>query len=209
MSDGRFGDWTRAPGTWRGYTPDYHDHQIPGLCKRKIFRCLNVGTRLRSLTISHVQQAFEEAEITGSSILAFANHDYRDMAPDVNQVRGMLRQVRKKFPTVKIKFSGAEEAARALDGKSLEIAPSLSISLIDNRIIIKLVDGEIFGPQPFLAIKTKEGHYYHDNLDGLIPKKQLSYVFDEQTLFIDRIRSVGVGSAGRYGKYSVEVLNLK
>jgi len=88
LINGRFGDWLRAPRSWRGYHPAFDDYQQEGTCKRTIFRCLNVGTRFRSLEESHVIEAFQESESSGCAVLAFADHDYRDIRVDVEEVRG-------------------------------------------------------------------------------------------------------------------------
>ncbi|MCG9687461.1 hypothetical protein L1D13_11050, partial [Vibrio tubiashii] len=109
---GRFGDWRRAPKTWRGYNPHHDDYQTEGGCRRTIFRCLNVGTRFNLLKISHVREAFKEAQEEGSAILSFSNHDYREMRGDIDYVRGLLSECRSEFPDVKIAFAGANEAAR-------------------------------------------------------------------------------------------------
>ena len=208
LSVGRFGDWSRAPKTWRGYHPSHDDYQEVGACRRMIFRCLNIGTRLRSLTENHVREAFVEARASGVAILSFANHDYRDMRPDVNQVCTMLRNVKSEFPDVSIKYAGAEEAAISLMGYENKPAPKLAIKLVGNRLFVEVLTGEIFGPQPFLAIKTKEGHYYHDNFDVIEPRKKWAYVFDDQTLQINNIAKVGAGTAGGYGKSCVVKLDL-
>ena len=206
---GRFGDWRRSPKTWRGYHPSHDDHQLEGHCRRLIFRCLNVGTRLRTLQIKHVRQAFTEAQKEGIAILAFANHDYRDIRPDVNTVRNMLGQVRLEFPDVRIQFSGAEKAARDLLGKSLEPAPQLSIKLIQNRLIVQLNSGAVFGPQPYLALKDCTGKLYHDNLDIQEPGSLWTYALDEQTLPTKVLSMAAVGVSGRYGGFSVARLNLE
>ena len=208
MSGGRFGDWSRAPQTWRGYHPSHDDYQVPGSCRRVIFRCMNVGTRLRPLTEHHVREAFSEAQASGAAILSFADHDYRDIRPDVKAVQTMLQNVKTEFPDVFIKYAGAEEAAVALMGVQDKPAPQLTVSFFDNRLFVELAAGEIFGPQPFLAIKTKEGHYFHDNLDVLAPRKKWGYVFDNQTFEINNLAQVGVGTAGRYGKSCVIVVDL-
>lgn len=205
---GRFGDWSRAPKSWRGYNPSHDDYQDIGSCRRWIFRCLNVGTRLRSLNQNHVREAFCEARSEGGAILSFADHDYRDMRPDVDSVRTMLTKVKSEFPDVSIKYAGAEEAAISLIGKANSPAPKLGIELVDNRLFVEVLQGELFGPQPFLAIKTKECRYYHDNFDTIIPRKKWTYVFDEQTLQINCINKIGVASAGRYGKRCVAILDL-
>ncbi len=149
-----------------------------------------------------------EAKSSGAAILSFADHDYRDMRPDVNNVRNMLRIVKTEFPDVSIKYAGAEEAAISLMGYGKTISPKLGIKLIGNRLFVGLQDGEIFGSQPFLAIKTREGRYYHDNLDILQPRKKWTYVFDDQTIPVVNVLKIAVGTAGRYGKNVVVAIDL-
>ena len=208
LAGGRFGDWRRASGSWRGYQPSHDDYQTPGACKRTIFRCLNVGTRLRPLKPVHVRQAFLEARQGGKAVLAFADHDYRDIRPDVEAVRAMMREVRPEFPDVSLRFSGAESAARDMLGVSDLPAPKLSLALEGNILVARVVQGEIFGPQPFLAIKGRDGRVFHDNLDVQQPGHLWTYVFDDQTLPISAVLAVGVGSAGRFGGFCVARLSV-
>ena len=209
LSEGRFGDWRRAAASWRGYHPSHDDYQIEGSCKRKIFRCMNIGTRFRVLTEAHLREAFSEANERGAAIVAFADHDYRDIRPDVLKVQEMIALVRKEYPNVKIKYAGAQEAARQLSDKPQACSPELALKLIGNKLFVNLIAGQIFGPQPFLAIKTKEQNYFHDNFDVVEPNTKWSYIFDEYTLDLNILEEVGVGSAGRYGRYTVVKLNLK
>ncbi len=210
LANGRFGDWRRASPSWAGYHPSHDDYQLSGDCRRWIFRCLNVGTRTRQLKEFHIQQAFEESIQKGSAILAFADHDYRDLRPDVDYVRGLLSKARKDFPNVRIQFSGAGEAARQhaehLTGKS-QGNLKLSAEINKNCLSIKVIEGELFGPQPFLAIKTVDGQYFHDNLDIQEPKKIWRYVFDEHTVPREKVATIGVAGAGIAGNFSVVQLN--
>lgn len=208
LAGGRFGDWRRAPKSWRGYYPSHDDYQVSGTCRRMIFRCLNVGTRLRTLTLDHVREAFLEARASGAAILSFADHDYRDMRPDVKQVRSMIGRIKKEYPDVLLKYAGAEDAARSLIGSSDLAPPGLKLELISNKLIVEVLGGEIFGPQPFLAIKTKEGRYYHDNLDFIEPRRKWAYVLDEQTVQVNNVSRIGVGTAGRFGKSCVVTMDL-
>jgi hypothetical protein len=207
-SVGRFGDWARASRSWRGYHPNHDDYQSVGTCRRMIFRCLNVGTRLRSLTQEHVREAFTESRTSGGAILSFANHDYRDMRPDIDLVRAMISNVKAEFPDVSVKYSGAEDAAVALLDYGDKLAPQLRINLNGNKLCVEVVEGEIFGPQPFLAMKTRLGHYHHDNFDVIEPQRKWGYVLDDQTLQKACISRIGVGTAGRYGKSCVATMNL-
>ncbi len=206
LSFGRFGDWGRAPKTWRGYHPDHDDYQREGSCRRRIFRCLNVGTRFRALTEQHVHEAFSEADSSGAAILAFADHDYRDIRKDVDEVRKLLGVVKVGYPTVKIKYAGAEAAAIQLLGLQDKPQLELALSLDSNRIFVEVVSGEIFGPQPYLAIKIRTGQYFHDNFDVIEHRKKWTYVFDEQTIHRLNVSLVGVGCAGRFGGYCIQTL---
>lgn len=207
-SAGRFGDWARASRSWRGYHPSHDDYQSEGTCRRIIFRCLNVGTRLRSLTKEHVREAFMESRASGAAILSFANHDYRDMQPDIDRVRAMIGDVKAEFSDVLVKYAGAEGAAVALRGYGDKPAPQLVVILSGNKLCVEVLEGEIFGPQPFLAIKTREGHYHHDNFDVIEPQKKWAYVLDDQTLKKTCISKIGVGTAGRFGKSCVVTMDL-
>ena len=169
---------------------------------------MNLGSRSNPLTENNVREAFEEASETGEAILSFNNHDYRDMRPDVDFVRKMLSDIKVEFPDVAIKFSGAEEAATLLMGYEKKKLPKLDINIIGNSLIVDLLEGDLFGPQPFLAIKTNEGLYYHDNFDVIEPQKKWSYIFDEQTLLLKNIKTIGVASAGLFGKRSVVLKNI-
>jgi hypothetical protein len=208
LRGGRFGDWRRASASWRGYHPSHDDYQLPGDCRRIIFRCLNVGTRLRCLNAEHVRQAFREARDHGSAILAFADHDYRDMRPDVDTVRRLLAEVRPEFPDVALRFAGAEEAVRAHLCVSDTPAPKLSMQLDGNLLDVRLEAGEIFGPQPFLALRTRDGRVFHDNFDFQVPGRRWTYVLDDQTIGSAALSRIGVGVAGRYGQFDVATIDL-
>ena len=54
-----------------------------------------------------------------------------------------------------------------------------------------------FGPQPWLAIKTRSGGYHHDNFDTEIPHHEWRYVFDGDTF------PWGRGGGRRSGKQLV------
>ncbi|NRB82135.1 MAG: hypothetical protein HRU38_26365, partial [Saccharospirillaceae bacterium] len=209
---GRFGDWRRSCSSWRGYRPSHDDYQIPGACRRWIFRCLNVGTRFNELKEVHVNQAFSEANEHGSAILSFANHDYRDIRPDVDYVRDLIKKVRSDYPNVKIKFSGAVEAAK---GHINNIMPSsvgkikILITRDENTIQVKVISGKLFGPQPFLAIKTVSGEYFYDNMDVQVPGESFSYVLDSETFYSHQIEKIGVGVTGIEGSSMSSVLEIK
>ncbi|MCH8923491.1 MAG: hypothetical protein IIA67_10135, partial [Planctomycetes bacterium] len=79
FSGGRYGDWRRAPQSWAPYHPAHDDYQTPGHCRRWIARCPNVGTRYYLLAEDDVRQAFEEAREGQPVVMAFTDHDFRDL----------------------------------------------------------------------------------------------------------------------------------
>jgi hypothetical protein len=208
---GRFGDWRRASNSWFGYHPSHDDYQIEGNCRRMIFRCLNVGTRFKILKEKHILEALNDAEHNGISILSFVNHDWRDLRPDVEYVRDLLHQARRKYPNVKIKFVGANEAAKKLItfGGSEKVEPvKLNGYFHESQFIVEVEKGAIFGPQPYLAIKTINGHYLHDNFDVLIPFKKFSYTLDFHTVDIKAISIIAAASSDKYGNYSIAIIKV-
>ena len=207
LNNGRFGDWRRAPHTWQPYNPSHDDYQIQGRSRRNIFRCLNVGTRTRLLRQEDVDQAFVEAQEGKSVVLAFANHDYRDMRPDIERVYEMLTSAQKRNTGVKFRHSEGREAARYALGYTESAPCKLLLEVVGNIINIES-DKPIFGPQPFLALKTQEGNYFHDNLDIHEPFKKWSYVLDEQTIPIHKLDSLGVGACDNTGNVSVIVWHV-
>lgn len=207
LNKGRFGDWRQAPLKWDFYNPSIDNYQVPGNCKRSIFRCLNIGTRFNNIDIKEIESAFKYADKNNYAVLAITNHDYRDIIKDINKFRSMLLLVKKKYPNIKFKFSGAEKAAVECQGKKVTNIKFKS-SIVNNKYIVELLEGKIFGPQPYLAIKTKTGNYHHDNLDIQRKDKIWTYTMDDQTIMKSKIKKIGVGSAGINGGYNTDILDL-
>ncbi|MCI0627129.1 MAG: hypothetical protein L0387_36700 [Acidobacteria bacterium] len=211
VSDGRFGDWRRAPRNWQPYHPAGDDYQMQGTCRRWIARCLSVGTRHGLLTEFDVRQAFREAQAGKPTILAFTNHDFRDLRPDVEAVSGILVRVSAEFPDVSFRFSEAVDAMR----HALSMAPAspceldLSLRSVDDRTDVLEVRAEpaTFGPQPWLALKTSDGTYHHDNFDIHVPFRRWQYVFDEETFPLRAVAAIGVAANNASGMTTVAVMN--
>jgi hypothetical protein len=206
LNGGRFGDWRRAPKTWRPYHPDHDDYQREGNCRRWIARCLNVGTRLRLLTETDVRDAFEEASNGTPVVLALTNHDFRDIRIDVDYVRELLANVSRDYPDVPFVFSEATSAMREALKLPSELPCNFKIKFesTSERTIIRVkTQTPTFGSQPYLAIKTNSGEYLHDNFDIQKPHYEWSYTFDEQTLNLNAIESIGIAANNSIGVTTV------
>lgn len=206
--NGRFGDWNGAPSDWSIYHPSLYDWRRKGNANRVISRILNLKTRYRNISIDEIEKAFAKAAKGENVYLGIANHDWREMSVEINEFRGMLNIVIQKYPEIRFKFSESVDAFRQVLGYSpYEVEKNsidLNVTLKDNNLLVDILNGEIFGPQPYLAFKTKNGEYFHDNFDFLVPEKSFSYVFDEYTIPLENIESVAVASNDKYGNTCIK-----
>jgi hypothetical protein len=164
---------------------------------------------LRLLKQSDVDAAFARAAEQKPTILGFADHDFRDMRSDVESVYRMVKQSAEKFPNVKWVHSGAREAARQvlkLPSSPLDFKVTLE-SHGSSQVLRVEAGGQIFGPQPFLAVRTLDRRYLNDNFDFQIPGKLWTYTFDQQSILPGTFDRVGVGAASMDGSVCVTVLD--
>lgn len=212
VAAGRLGDWRRAPADWSSYTPHHDDYQVPGACRRTIFRCLNVGTRYRLLDQTEVDAAFARAASGRPTVLAFTNHDFRDMRPDVERTHAMLVDASRRHPEVAWRHARALDAARAALGRDGAPPLDLRVSLERDGPCVRLdveANHDTFGPQPFLALRTLDRRYLNDNFDLHAPFRRWSYTFDDDTVPPRALDLVGVAAADRNGSVHVVVLDAE
>ena len=208
-STARFGDWSRASRSWIPYQPHHDDYQSSGNCRRYIARCLPIDERAYTITSEDVAQAFSEAQQHGASILSVTNHDFRDMQPDVEKVMDLLKTCSSDYPDVDFRYARATDAMRAVTGLDDISAPGLTLSLDDARTHMQLnvesANG-VFGPQPFLAIKTRMNTYHWQNLD-FEGDKQWSYSFDAHNITIEQVDKIGIAANTSTGVTEVVTLD--
>ena len=126
-------------------------------------------------------------------------------------MRGLVEDARQTFRDVNIRFSTASDAARAHVTRITSVSErklSFTAKISGDCLEVSVRQGRIFGPQPYLALKTRCGQYYHDNFDVQVPGKVWTYVFDSQTIPLENIGTIGVASAGRCGHYCVKLLDV-
>jgi len=142
-------DWSRAPTGWTNYHPSRHDYQVPGDCKRAIFRCNCSG-----MFSSHLAEAFEQAA-TGSNIYVCA---YSHSSGSLNdflkrQCIGLLQIYSEKY-NVPYVYATANEAARAVLGFHNDtIPPVLSIKRSEDKLLINSEE-DIFQSNPYCALRV-------------------------------------------------------
>ena len=125
MMNGRFGDWRKAPIEWKPYHPSHDDYQKKGNCHRWITKCLNMNARIREISQEDVLEAFKTAQENGKAILAFTDHDYKDMKYDIERVRHFLKNAMVEYPKVKFEYtlSSGYENGEIVSNDWKEITP--------------------------------------------------------------------------------------
>lgn len=207
LETGRWGDWRRAPITWEPFHPDHDDYQVPGSCRRWTARCLNVGTRYRLLGEDDVRQAFLEARDGKPVVMAFTNHDFRDMRPDIGSVQEMLKAVGADFPDVAFRYSEAVHAMRQALGlraqRPCEFRAFIRAIGESSHALEVVSETPTFGPQPWLALRTVAGTYHHDNFDIEKPFHSWRYVFDDETFPLPALSGIGIAANNAYGAATI------
>jgi hypothetical protein len=198
LSDHRFGDWSRAPARWGWYHPHHDDYQRPGHCRRRIYRCLNIGTRHRCITESEVERAFGQVLTEGEDVVvAVTNHDFRDIAPDVQWLKRTFDGVAARTG---VNWRSAAISDTYAPWRDAPAKAHWTFVTEDSLTRLSIsYDSEIFGPQPFLAVKLFNELYFHVNLDIVEPFRQFSYVFDDNTVPIAQVQAIVAGTNDRHG----------
>ena len=200
IMDGRFGDWRFAPTEWKPYHPAYDNYQKKGDCKRWITRCLNMNAKSCEITFEDVCEAFELAQREGKAILAFTNHDYKDMEYEVDRIRGFIELAQAEFPEVSFQYMDAVSAMREyceLKPKKIKMECEIKSMPNGKKLIVK-TNGNLFVAQPYLAFQTKDGRFLWDNMDNGVDN-QWSYTFDYNSIDYAMIQKIGIAVSDDYG----------
>lgn len=171
---------------------------------------MNIGSRIFNIGVEDIRQAFDEAREGKPVVLSFANHDFRDIREDVEEVQGLIAHVAADYVDVEFIYCEAAEAMReALCLPDRDFC-DLDIQLEEvgcAHVLTVRTKTPSFGPQPFLALKTVAHSYHHDNLDFQIPNHEWTYTFDNETFPLSAVEKIGVAVNNDCGKTTVAVLD--
>lgn len=212
LNHGRFGDWRRATSDWEIYNPHHDDYQRPGQCRRHIARCLMLEGRLTPLTPNEIERAFIRAQ-SRPTVMAFANHDFRDMESGMDFVQQQLRAFSLRYPHVEWVYSDAAQAMRGCLGLEAQPHTQIKLSITPtgpqaHQLSITL-DQPPFGPQPWFCYERTDGSVHHDNLDRTMSDLGWTYTFDAQTSELSQIKKIGCATNTHTGRTSVSVIDME
>lgn len=208
MVAGRFGDWRNASRKWKPYHPDYRDYQKEGNCRRYIARCLNMYARLNEINQEDVYEAFDLAVQEGRAILAFTDHDFKDMDFDITRVREFIKNAKDKYQDVDFIYTDAVTAFRmfyGMDEKGVDLHCEIAVG--EHTILTVKTNSTIFSQQPYLALYTKSGDYIWDNLDNGYDNTW-TYTFDYNSIEYAEIDRIGVAATSVSGVCEVSIYNV-
>jgi hypothetical protein len=186
-------DWRHAPADWAPYHPDWYDYRQAGTMRRAIFRCLEVSGFETVLTPSEVDLAFGRAARGHPAVLAYTNHDRRDMEADCRRAVSLIRDAAARYPSVEWVFASAVEAARAALDIPEAPAPQFALRWEDRLLWIES-DQPLFGSIPFLAVHEVDGTYFRDNPTIEGPTR---WAYSPPRF--DRTQRIGVAGSNRSG----------
>src|SRR5450432_1334969 len=130
------------------------------------------------------------------------------MRKDVEAVYSMVRRSAEKFPMVSWVHSGARDAARrVLDLPASPLDFDVTLEARGSSQLLRVeAQGQVFGPQPFLAVRTLDQRYIADNFDFQTPGKLWTYTFDQQSILPGSIDRIGIAAASPDGSTCVVLL---
>jgi hypothetical protein len=193
------------------YRPSHDNYQVPGDCRRRIGRALNVLNRIASIDQREMDKAFARAQGGKPALVGIASHDFRDLTTEVDHLRDLIAQSARRHPGVRFKYCEGVEAFRAavwpegIPDNALELdllfhpASKHDVATLE----VRTKRGKVFGPQPFLAIETRSRRFIHDNLDFGKSGDTWHYAFHSDTLPIEDVAAVGVAANDEYGNLCV------
>jgi len=168
-------DWSTGLAEWRPYHPDSEDFRREGSGRRRILRCLDLATGVHALSEEDVEQAFAQARDGAPAVLACFDHDYRDIAARLDELRALVHSVAARHPDVPWRYAAPVEAARRALGaprpRRLELEPATT------RGEVHVWASEpLFQSLPWLAVRTVDDEVVHVE-EGLLRVDEMRWVW--------------------------------
>lgn len=154
-------DWSTGVRDWCVYQPSPEDFRRPGTGRRRMARSLDLATWIYSLTDDEIAAGFERAAGGLPAIVSCFDHDYRDIAPRVDELGERIERIAAKFPGVAWRYAGPVEAARAyLDAPAAGVLALEMARETDGAIALR-ASAPIFQPFPWVAARLGDGAVVH------------------------------------------------
>jgi len=210
---GSLGDWRGAKNNWELYNPSFLDWRKKGHLKRTIAKCLNLKTRFRNINENEINIAFQTAEKNNKPVyLGITNHDFRNMRFEIEEFYKILLKVSKNYKIPFVFSDSVDAFNECLDygNERKKNKLNLGYKWVEKNILeINVIKGAIWGPQPFLAVKTINNEFITDNFDfGTIDSNKFYYTFNSSTIEKSKLSVIKVASNDKFGNQSIIKIKL-
>jgi hypothetical protein len=158
-------DWSTGVREWSLYQPSPEDFRKPGAGRRRMARSLDLATWIYSLTDDEIAAGFARAAGGRPAIVSCFDHDYRDIAPRVDELRERIERIAATFPGVPWRYAAPVEAARAYLDAPPARTLTLEIAQEPDGAIVMSAGAAIFQPFPWIAARMRDGTVMHVDTD--------------------------------------------
>jgi len=159
-------DWAPGNAEWSIYQPAPEDFRRAGEGRRRMARSLDLEGTAYRLRDDDIEAAFVRAHGGRHAILSCFDHDYRDIAPRVDEFRARVKRVAGRYPEVEWRYAGPREAVRRALEAPVERRLELDASLHAGKVRVSST-APLFQSLPWLAVRLRDGAIRHETT-GLI-----------------------------------------
>lgn len=153
-------DWSSGVAEWGLYHPSPEDFRVPGAGRRRMARCLDLRTTVAILDEADVVDAFERARHGRPAILSCFDHDYREIADRIDELRGLVHAVGRRYDDVTWRYAAPLEAVRGYLDVPAQPPLELDAAHHDGAVHVR-ASAPLFQSIPWLAAVTASGEVVH------------------------------------------------
>lgn len=153
-------DWSGGVDRWDVYHPSPNDFRTPGAGRRRMARSLDLQTHTFSLTDDEIAAAFDRAAAGRPAVLSTFDHDYRDIADRVDQLRSRIASIARQHPGVVWRYAAPVEAVRRFVNAPAPEPLAIDAAADGNDVWIE-TSAPLFQSIPWLAVELDDGTIGH------------------------------------------------
>lgn len=154
-------DWSPGVADWSVYHPGVEDFRRPGAGRRHMARSLDLHTWIHALSDEEITAGFERAAAGGPAVVSCFDHDYRDIADRVDELRARVVRIAARYPAVPWQYASPVQAIR----RYLDAPPDpplvLELDASDSGSIHVRSSAPLYQAIPWLAVRTRAGGIVH------------------------------------------------
>jgi len=146
-------DWSAGVRDWSVYHPAPEDFRAPGAGRRRMARSLDLQTWIHALSDDEIEAAFARAAGGRPAVVSCFDHDYRDIAPRIDDLRARVTAIAARFPAVTWRYAGPVAAVRAY----LDAPPPAPLSIEardDGGVVDIFSSAPLHQSIPWIAART-------------------------------------------------------